>query len=245
MHRLIQNKSDGKLVELPSVASSATAGMAHREGNLGPSQADALTAEKIEAIGIEYSYLLTSQLDSQRSYYEGQLAEMNKQIDEMKKVVALLRQDMEREQMARKDEDERRRKDEESRLAGVAKEKMKTDQRAQKLTLLARKLEKDLKDERAVSEGLLQNLTKMRDQAESAKKDKNEDEEKIRDLEEQLRDVMFFLQARDKIENADDEMTREAAGGSIEVHAPKAKARKRGSAHVDNGHQPYVNRNES
>ena len=227
MHRLIQSKSDGKLVELPSVASSASAGVANREGNLGPSQADALTAEKIEAIGIEYSYLLTSQLDSQRSYYESQLAEMSKQMDEMKKMLELLRQDMKREQMERKEDDERRRKDEESRLAEVVKEKMKTDQRAQKLTQLARQLEKDLKDERAVGEGLLQNLTKMREQAESAKRNKDEDEEKIRELEDQLRDVMFFLQARDQIENAEDESTREAAGGSIEVPAPKAKTRKK------------------
>lgn len=226
MHRLIQNKSDGKLVELPSVASSATVGVANREGNLGPSQADALTAEKIEAIGIEYSYLLTSQLDSQRSYYEDQMAEMNKQIDEMKRMMNFLRQDMEHGRMERKEEDERRRKDEESRLAEVLQEKVKADQRSQKLTQLARKLEKDLKDERAVGEGLLQNLTKMREQAESAKKDRDEDQQKIRDLEDQLRDVMFFLEARDKIENGD-ESTREAAGGSIEVHAPKARSKKK------------------
>ncbi len=226
MHRLIQNKSDGKLVELPSVASSATAGVTNREGNLGPSQADALTAEKIEAIGIEYSYLLTSQLDSQRSYYEDQLAEMNKQIDEMKSMMELLRRDMERGRKERKEEDERRRKEEESRLAQVVQERDKADQRAQKLTQLARKLEKELKDERAVGEGLLQNLVKMREQVESAKKDKDEDQQKICDLEDQLRDVMFFLQARDKIENGD-ESAREAAGGSIEMHTPVARRKKK------------------
>ena len=60
-----QNKADGKLVELPSAASSM--GATPREGGLGPSQAGA-RAEKIEVIGIEYSYLLTSQLDLQRSF---------------------------------------------------------------------------------------------------------------------------------------------------------------------------------
>jgi BRCA1-associated protein len=51
-------------------------GTSPREGGLGPGPADALSAEKIEAIGIEYSYLLTSQLDPQHSYYEEQNAEL-------------------------------------------------------------------------------------------------------------------------------------------------------------------------
>lgn len=67
VHRLIQNKADGKLVELPSAASSMAMSGSSRDGGGGPSAADALSAEKIEAIGIEYSYLLTSQLDSQRA----------------------------------------------------------------------------------------------------------------------------------------------------------------------------------
>lgn len=33
-------------------------------------------SDKIEAIGLEYSYLLTSQLESQRSFYESQLKEL-------------------------------------------------------------------------------------------------------------------------------------------------------------------------
>ncbi|KAK2463669.1 hypothetical protein APHAL10511_004420 [Amanita phalloides] len=226
VHRLIQNKSDGKLVELPSAASSTTAGIVNREGNLGPSQADALTAEKIEAIGIEYSYLLTSQLDSQRLYYEEQMKRLKQQMDEMNKQLDNLMSDMEHERAERKERDERRRKEEEFRTAKVEQEKIKAEQRAQKMTQLARQFEKDLKDERAVSEGLMENLAKMREQAESAKKDKDEDEEKIRDLQDQLQDVMFFLEARDKIENGD-EVSREAAGGSIEVPMPKARKKKK------------------
>ena len=57
---------------------------------MGPSQADALSAEKIEAIGIEYSYLLTSQLDSQREYYEEQIGELRMQLGELKALVEKL-----------------------------------------------------------------------------------------------------------------------------------------------------------
>ena len=222
VHRLIQNKADGKLVELPSAASSTTAA-GTREGSLGPSQADALTAEKIEAIGIEYSYLLTSQLDSQRSYYEDQMADLKKQVDELGKMMERLTRDFKNGEAERKEAEERRQKEEEVRIAEVAREKVKAERRAEKMTQLARKLEKDLKDERAVSEGLLQNLNKMREQVESAERDKDEYQQKMHETEDQLRDVMFFLEARDKIENGDEEV-REAAGGSIEM--PKAAKKK-------------------
>lgn len=37
--------------------------------------------EKIDSIQLEYTYLLTSQLDTQREYYEEKLARLESQID--------------------------------------------------------------------------------------------------------------------------------------------------------------------
>jgi BRCA1-associated protein len=51
VHRLIRNKADGKLVELPSAASGAT--KAEEGDGKGPTKKDALSAEKIETIGME------------------------------------------------------------------------------------------------------------------------------------------------------------------------------------------------
>lgn len=53
MHRLIQNRADGKLVELPP---SATAGMSADGDGKGPSKKDAMSAEKMEAIGMESAF---------------------------------------------------------------------------------------------------------------------------------------------------------------------------------------------
>ncbi|KAJ7576881.1 hypothetical protein C8J56DRAFT_971837 [Mycena floridula] len=209
VHRLIQNKADGKLVELPSAASSM--GISPRDGGIGPGPADALSAEKIEAIGIEYSYLLTSQLDSQRSYYEDQNAELNAQVGELKSMVEQL---MERE---------RQRQEEVDRVAQLAKEKAKVEAKAQKMTELARKLDKELREERAVSEGLMKNLASMKEKTSSMDKEREDHNRKIQDLEDQLRDVMFFLEARTKIENGEG-AEAEAAGGSLEIVAPPEKA---------------------
>ncbi|KAF7356872.1 RING finger protein ETP1 [Mycena venus] len=147
VHRLIQNKADGKLVELPSASSSM--GTNPRDGGLGPGPSDALSAEKIEAIGIEYSYLLTSQLDSQRAYYEEQTNELHSQVGELRSILERLSGEYERDKAAAKEEVAQRRQDEDERMASLAKDKAKAESRAEKVTDLARRLEKELNTERA------------------------------------------------------------------------------------------------
>lgn len=224
VHRLIQNKADGKLVELPSASSSM--GTNPRDGSLGPGPADALSAEKIEAIGIEYSYLLTSQLDSQRAYYEEQTNELKTQVGELRGILERLSSEFEKERAAAQEDMAQRRQEEDVRVASLAKDKVKAETRAEKLTDLARRLEKELSTERAVSEGLLKNLGKTKERFEQSEKEKNESASKIEDLQDQLRDVMFFLEAKTKIEQGGG-VEAEAAGGSIEVGAPKPNAKKK------------------
>ncbi|KAK7445414.1 hypothetical protein VKT23_014831 [Stygiomarasmius scandens] len=223
VHRLIQNRADGKLVELPSAASSM--GTSPRETGLGPGPADALSAEKIEAIGIEYSYLLTSQLDSQRAYYEEQTTELQSEAGELRIMLERITRELEQERRAAQEAQNERRKEEEAKLVELARDKAKADSRAEKMAELARRLEKELREERAVSEGLMNNLAKMKEKTEIADKDQEEFRTKINELEEQLRDLMFFLEAKDKIEKGEG-MAGEAAGGSVGV-SPSTKELKK------------------
>ncbi|KAF9078193.1 BRCA1-associated protein 2-domain-containing protein [Rhodocollybia butyracea] len=225
VHRLIRNRADGKLVELPSAASSM--GTTPRESGLGPSTADALTAEKIEAIGIEYSYLLTSQLDSQRAYYEDQTAELQIQVGELRGLVERLTKQLDKEKDASVEAEQERRRSDEERISVLIKEKTKAESKAEKMTEIARRLEKDLREERAVTDGLMSNLGKMKEQAEAADKDREQFGLKIGALEDQLRDVMFFLEAKTQIESGGGAMS-EAAGGSIEIlPSPQASSKKK------------------
>ncbi|KAJ4473679.1 hypothetical protein J3R30DRAFT_706834 [Lentinula aciculospora] len=214
VHRLIRNKADGKVVELPSAATALSSST--RESGIGPSAADALSAEKIEAIGIEYSYLLTSQLDSQRAYYEDQTAELQIQVGELRGLVERLTKQSEKEQVVSTEAERERRRLDEERIEELLKAKTKAETRAEKMAELARRLEKDLREERAVSEGLMSNLGKMKEKAEAVDKDREEFRLKINELEDQLRDVMFFLEAKTQIENGGG-VVSEAAGGSIEI----------------------------
>lgn len=225
VHRLIQNKADGKLVELPSAASSMGT---NTRDDLGPTHADTLSAEKIEAIGIEYSYLLTSQLDSQRAFYEEQTTQLNSQITELRGMVDKLSRQVEKQRTETQELESQRRRDEEEKLDSVYREKVKAEKKAEKIAEVARKFEKELKDERAVSAGLLQNLATMKERVEHSEKQREEYDVKITELQDQLRDVMVFLEARSKIEG--EGIEAEAAGGSIQLPPPttiKKKGKKR------------------
>ncbi|KAI0372743.1 zf-UBP-domain-containing protein [Pilatotrama ljubarskyi] len=214
VHRLIQNKADGKLVELPSAA--AAVGTRSDGGGGGPTAADALTAEKIEAIGIEYSYLLTSQLDSQRTFYEEQTADLRNQIESMRSLVEQLSAEVELYKQRARQEAERRAREEEERIAELEREKVRAEKRAEKASELARSLAKELREERAVSEGLMKNLVVAKEHADAASRETAIFREKVQELQDQVRDVMFFLEAKNKIESGEG-VAAEAAGGSLEI----------------------------
>lgn len=70
MHRLLQNKGDGKLV--PSE---------------GPPSESEHTQEKVDSVQLEFTYLLTSQLEEQRLYFEDKLAQLDYQAGEETKAL--------------------------------------------------------------------------------------------------------------------------------------------------------------
>lgn len=218
VHRLIRNKADGKLVELPSAASSMGPSREGGEGGLGPSQSDALTAEKIEAIGIEYSYLLTSQLDSQRAYYEEQHAKLEIQIAELRDIMEQMNLEKECQKKLEREKEVRQQEEITKLIEAAEKGKSKAEQRADRMGDLAKTLDKELKEERAVSEGLMRNIKSMQERLGLAEEGRKESEEKIQELQDQVRDLMFFLEANTKIEQGGG-VEAEAAGGSIEVRS--------------------------
>jgi BRCA1-associated protein len=216
VHRLIRNRADGKLVELPS-ASMRTPD--DDSGVGGPSKLDSLTAEKIEAIGIEYSYLLTSQLDSQREFYEEQTTSLQVEITTLKGAVMQLRQEAESSRAAVAAEESRRRREAEERLSEMLRDKLRAEKKSERSAEAARTLEKQLREERAVSSGLLKNLEAARKRAEEGETERSALAQRVQELEDQVRDVMFFLEARTKIEAGEGDMA-EVAGGDVSVATP-------------------------
>lgn len=82
VHRIVQNKADGKLVQLDpgSIVYEPTdeddpASNQYANGNSGNGDDfdDYVPRSKLTDVGLEYTHLLTSQLDSQRTYFESLL----------------------------------------------------------------------------------------------------------------------------------------------------------------------------
>jgi len=121
-----------------------------------------------------------------------------------------------------------RQKEHEEKMAQILKEKSKADHRTDKVTELARRWEKELREEKAVSEGLMKNLAVMKQKAESFDKERKDFSSRVRELEDQVRDVMFFLEAKTKIEQGDG-IESEAAGGSVSVPDPPKPNKKKKS----------------
>ena len=78
VHRLLQNKEDGKLVEVHNPANTSS-----HERTLSPGLSDAQEGEvlhrKLEGFASQYYTLLKSQLEQQRSYYQGRLEELRRE----------------------------------------------------------------------------------------------------------------------------------------------------------------------
>jgi len=203
VHRLIQNKADGKLVELPSAM----------DGTLPSQHSVQVGQEKLDAIGLEYTYLLRSQLESQRLYFDAQMAamaaqlvEVNKEAKEWEREAAMLnKKNRELALMAEALEKEK--------MPMLMKEKKVAEKRLEKMQERLQLLEQQYEEEMEMNMGLRANQDNFKVRLQ-------EKEEEIQELQEQVRDVMVYLDTQQKVEASP--MKNELVNGTIEVVVPPA-----------------------
>ncbi|KAF8937240.1 hypothetical protein BGZ58_003062 [Dissophora ornata] len=203
VHRLIQNKADGKLVELPSAV----------DGTLPSQHSVQVGQEKLDAIGLEYTYLLTSQLESQRLYFDAQmaamaaqLAEVNKEAKEWEREAAMLnKKNRELALMTEALEKEK--------VPMLVKEKKAAERRLEKMQERLQLLEQQYEEEKEMNMGLRANQDNFKVRLQ-------EKEAEIQELQEQVRDVMVYLDTQQKVEASP--MKNELVNGTIGVVAPQA-----------------------
>jgi len=185
---LIQTRNDGKFVELPSASSLVTPSISRAlnfpnrsppattqtqaNSNPGPSTNDLEKISTIESITLEYSYLLSSQLEAMRQHYESQATRL-----------AVLEAA-------------------EKRAGEAERAKEKAERRAEKATELSRNLQASLSAERAMSEGLSTRVKVLAQDVEKKEDERRVREDEVKSLEETVRDLMFSLEAGMKIQAA-------------------------------------------
>ncbi|GLC33564.1 hypothetical protein PLESTM_000085000 [Pleodorina starrii] len=265
VHRLIQSKTDGKLVELAAPANAVTSphaagrgggggggGLGHRHhhhhhhsfdsdnascggggggggggaggwggdgGDGGPggygggggagssgghnggggpgwSTADeqlkeALMASKLDAIAVEYNHLLASQLDSQRQYYEGLVAQATLDADH-------------RCAQAGAAADKARAEAEEAAAAAreEARRRSAAERRATETSEALRTVRQEAEFLRSLNETLLANQRDFKQQLAAEKARADAAEAAAKELQEQVRDLAFFIEAQRTINDA-------------------------------------------
>ena len=204
VHRLVQNKSDGKLVEFS-----------------GPSGGD---EEKLDSITLEYTFLLTSQLESQRRYFEEKMATVEK--DAFQQIEAV-------EEKFKKTYEECQKY--ERMFCDSEKERKNLEKKGSHNSTKLKGLEKELKEEKELNECLRKNQQIWKEKVdELEKKVKKSDAERkaeVADLQEQLSDLMTHFEAQAAIEKAPAELQQEIQDGQMLVtqnqprnsHKPRKK----------------------
>lgn len=220
VHRIVQDKADGKLMKLPARAVDAH-GSTH-EGDAWD-QEDYVPREKLDNIGLEYTHLLTSQLDSQRTYFAEALERAADKASQAAKAAetAQATASATQEQLAAV------RSSHES-LAQVVvpaleRDKDRASAQASKFEAMARKLEKEWREEKAVSGSLMERIGWLEGQVQTLTAEKA-------DLQEQNRDLSFFISSGEKLkrlEGLDEDEVRESS--TTVADAPRSgKGKKKG-----------------
>lgn len=220
-------------IQLPSGAAS---GPGHKHG---PHGAAGDEIAKIEAISIEFSDLLTTQLDSQRAYYAEKVNKLRDELaiaqrSEAKAqnnlvVVQAQLDKLQKEQeghVLQRNEDvlamrARLESLEQDIVPSLEKDRARLEKKSEKATDLARSLHKDLDGERSVTRGLMDNISKLKEENEKRKAESNSLQGQVQDLTEQVQDLMFTLTAQARIKEEG------GAGGDVQIQQKATPARRR------------------
>ncbi|EAS35215.2 RING and UBP finger domain-containing protein [Coccidioides immitis RS] len=209
VHRIIQNKADGKLLELPAADNSALD---------PPDWADAVPREKWENMSVEYTHLLTSQLESQRTYFEEKVERAADKASQAS-AAALAAQEA-AEKLAKRLEALQCDHDAlvKETVPVLEKEKDRAERRADKFESLARKMEKEYREEKTINTSLMERVDYLTAEVEKLKA-ANED------LVEQNRDLTFFISGSEKLKDQGEDVVE----GTVSVPEPsKAGKKKKG-----------------
>ncbi|XP_072934689.1 BRCA1-associated protein isoform X2 [Epargyreus clarus] len=196
VHRLVQNKADGKLVAAEGAAGEAACG-----------------ADKLDAAQLEFTYMLTQQLDSQRAFYEDRMAKLES------KLTAECSAARAEAAKAAADAAALRRQ-----LGALAKDNKEKEKKLTSLTAKLSHAQAALAEERALGAALAAGRSQAQERARARD---HAAQEEINELKEQLRDVMFYLEARNKLEKAQGASQDEIAAASVSVQPAPPRRRRR------------------
>lgn len=220
VHRLIQNKPDSKLIDLPA--------RRHPNAAFRTEAEDSVPREKMENMANEYTYLLTSQLDGQRRYYEEQL---ERAVDKASAATAKAEEAAAAASAAAKDVVVLRAQSDENTAKVVHLEKSieKATSRAERFEKLARDMSIQLREEKTMNEGLLKRIHAAEEKAKEREEEAQKWKAEKAELEDMNRDLTIFISSQEKVRELQAQ-GEEVVDGSVHVpeQQPQQRPKKKG-----------------
>lgn len=221
VHRLVQNAHDGKLLVDLSSSHGGPGQEGHAQQGLEYTDAeddydDFVPRSKLHNAGIEYTALLTSQLDSQRMYFEGVLERAADKASLASQAAEKATARVETLQSQLDDLQLQHAQLSHTMVPDLEKSKSRAEKKAEKFETMARGLGQQYREEKTVTESLMARIKHL----DSKVEDMARREEALRgekaEAEETVRDLMFSLSGGRKIA----EMGEEVAQGAVSLPVP-------------------------
>ncbi|CAI7612077.1 unnamed protein product [Penicillium pancosmium] len=206
VHRIIQSKPGGKLLELPAADHSALD---------PPDWEDAVPREKLENMSVEYTHLLTSQLESQRAYFEEIVERAADKASQASAAAAAAEAASSKTTMALEDLQSKYDALSAETIPGLERDRTRLEKRADKFESLARRMEKDYREEKTMNQSLLERLDLLSGENTTLKAAKV-------DLEDQNRDLTFFISSSQQLQGQGEDIVQ----GTVSVPEPEVKKKK-------------------
>lgn len=220
VHRLIQSKPDSKSIDLPSRTR-------HENEAYRAEGGDSVPREKMENMANEYTYLLTSQLEGQRRYFEEQV---ERAVDKASQASARAEEAAAEatRTAAELHHFHTERGEVTATLSRLEASLAKSEKAKAKFEQMAREMSAKYREEQTMNEGLLKRIKAAEEKAEQARKEADEAKEAKRDLEDMNHDLTMFISSQEKVKELQAQ-GEEVVDGSASVpeQTKKGKNRKR------------------
>ncbi|KAB8299867.1 hypothetical protein EYC80_000113 [Monilinia laxa] len=225
VHRLIRDKGDNsKVIELPSSRS--------RAHNAPAQDTDMVPREKLDNAGLEFTHLLTSQLESQRVYFEELVGKAVAKASAASEKAVLASRDAESALMKLGVLERAYAQLMTETVPNLERDLERERKRAEKAQEIARGVGKSLREEKKVSEGLMERIGFVNEGFRRKEEEVRGLAVECEELREANRDLMVMISGREKIREMEEmgelgEGEAEQAGVSV-GEGKKGKGKGRG-----------------
>ncbi|KAI3379008.1 hypothetical protein SNEBB_008827 [Seison nebaliae] len=195
--------------------------MQFNTSNIGNTNTNSLNniyeTKKLDELALEYTFMFTNEMEKQRDYFNDELKSYRRLVKDQ----LILHDDILKENIKIKNEKQVTIDDQKNKIRIINQQLEEKDKKIKKIT-------DQLKDLKFLKDQQQKATEKFNKQIQSERKKSEEEilflKNKMRDLEETVRDLTFFVESRDKLQQIDQEELKESHVIVAEPKVPLSSA---------------------